>query len=459
MSIRRPPKAPSRQGWIVIALLAAIVACLGGSSRTDAAQIIVLRPLAALFLIPALYYWSHEAAVKARAPLALLGALTLLMLVQLIPLPPLLWEALPGRAAIAEMGRTLGQDDVWRPLSLVPARTVNALSSMVVPIAALGSLAMLETERRTILYIVAGIGIANSLLAIAQTTTGGIAVLYPYAITNAGTAVGIFANQNHSAVFASLTLLVIGYLLSDAIAGHRSRQQKSALAALFFLVMVAALTGGSRAGLLASLLAMLASAAMLWVSLGGKGRGGDAMPQIFGRSLRPLWVLLMAVALAAIILGLFVAMARMPALQNLTDQGSFEDLRWRLVPVFEMMLRSYWLTGAGFGSFEEVYHIFEPVGLMEPIYVNQAHNDWVQLIIEGGIAALALVVAAGWWFVRSLRRMGWDSRIAMVGQIFWLSLALILLFASLVDYPLRTPLFQFCAAALAVALCRSAERS
>lgn len=443
----------------MIALLALVVACLGGSSRTDAAQITALRPLAALFLIPALYYWSRDAAAEARAPLVLLSALTLLMVVQLIPLPPSIWEMLPGRAAIAEMGQTLGQGDVWRPLSLVPARTLNALASLVVPIAALGCLVMLRTERHTILYIVAGMGIANTLLAIAQTASGGMAALYPYAITNAGTAVGIFANQNHSAVFAGLTLVIIGYLLADAVNTHRSRQSKSVLAALFLLVMVAAMTGGSRAGLLACLLALLSSAAMVWIGLGTKGRGGDAMPQIFGRRLSPVWVLVLAGVLVAVILGLFVAMERVPALRNLTDQGSFDDLRWRLVPVFEAMLRSYWLTGAGFGSFEEAYHIFEPVGLMEPIYVNQAHNDWVQLIIEGGVAALALVMAAGWWFVRCLRRMGWDNRMAMIGQLFWLSLALILLFASLVDYPLRTPIFQFCAAALAVVLCRSAQRS
>ena len=42
--------------WIWLALLAAIVALLGGSSRPDAVQIAALRPLVALFLIPAFYY-------------------------------------------------------------------------------------------------------------------------------------------------------------------------------------------------------------------------------------------------------------------------------------------------------------------------------------------------------------------------------------------------------------------
>ncbi len=459
MSIRRSPKAPSRRSWIVITLLAVLVACLGGSSRTDAAQITVLRPLAALFLVPALYYWSHDAMAKARAPLILLGALTLLMVVQLIPLPPSIWESLPGREAIAEMGRTLGQDDVWRPLSLVPARTLNALASLVVPIAALCGLIMLRTDQRTILYIITGLGIFNALLAIGQTASGGMAALYPYAITNAGTAVGIFANQNHGAVFAGLTLLIIGYLLACAINSHRSRQHKAVLVALFLLAMVAALTGGSRSGLLASFLALLSSAGMVWISLGGRRRGTEVLPPIFGRNFRPTWVLALAGVLVVTILSLFVVMERVPALNDLTQQDSFKDLRWLLLPTFEKMLRSYSIFGAGFGSFEEVFHIFEPQISMNSEYVNQAHNDWVQLVIEGGIAALALVVAAGWWFVRSLCRIGYGSKQAIVGQLFWLTLMLILLLASLVDYPLRTPIFQFSAAALAVALCRSAERS
>ena len=415
--------------------------------------------MAALFLIPALYYWSRAAAAEARPPLVILGALSFLMVVQLFPLPPSIWESLPGRVAIAEMGRALGQDDVWRPLSLVPARTLNALASLVVPAAALGCLIMLRTNQRTIFYMITGLGIFNALVIIGQTASGAMAALYPYSITNAGTAVGIFANQNHGAVFAGLTLLIIGYLLACAIHSHRSRQHKAALVALFLFAMVAALTAGSRSGLLVTFLALISSVAMVWIGLGGERRGTDVLPQMFGRSFRPAWSLALASVLVVIVVSLFIVMERVPALNDLTQQDNFKDLRWILLPTFEEMARIYSIFGAGFGTFEEVFHIFEPQISMNSEYVNQAHNDWVQLVIEGGIAALALVVATGWWFVSSLRRIGCGSRQAIVNQLFWLTLMLILLLASLVDYPMRTPIFQFSAAALAVALCRSAERS
>ena len=103
------------------------------------------------------------------------------------------------------------------------------------------------------------------------------------------------------------------------------------------------------------------------------------------------------------------------------------------------------MFGSGFGSFEEVYHIHEPDSLMISSYVNMAHNDWAQLIIEGGVPAVLLVVALCAWLARSLGAVLGGGAAGVARMLFWLSVAGILLFASLVDYPLRTPLFQLSA--------------
>ena len=54
--------------------------------------------------------------------------------------------------------------------------------------------------------------------------------------------------------------------------------------------------------------------------------------------------------------------------------------------------RSFLPFGAGFGTFDPVYRRFEPDALLSTIYLNQAHNEPMQLAMEGGIPALALLL-------------------------------------------------------------------
>ena len=54
------PLATARSGWIALGILAVIAAGFGGSSREDVAQLIALRPLMVLMLVPALYWLAWE---------------------------------------------------------------------------------------------------------------------------------------------------------------------------------------------------------------------------------------------------------------------------------------------------------------------------------------------------------------------------------------------------------------
>jgi O-antigen ligase len=98
--------------------------------------------------------------------------------------------------------------------------------------------------------------------------------------------------------------------------------------------------------------------------------------------------------------------------------------------------------GSGFGTFDPVYRMFEqPTTLLRP-YVNHAHNDWLELLLEGGIPAAGLALAALFWFV--LRTTGvWrsthggKSSHALLARAGWIIIALFL-FHSVLDYPLRT---------------------
>lgn len=451
--IRSESFAAVRHGWVALALFAAVVAIFGGSSRFDAIQLAALRPLAALFLIPAIYFYARDRVADFRTPLILLLLLVAWMAIQLIPLPPSIWQALPGRGPEAEMGAALGMNDIWRPISMVPSRTLNALASLVVPITGFLLVASLGASRRTLIILIVAIGSANAALGLLQIVGGNPDPLYFYEITNRGSPVGFFANHNHSAVLSALTLVAIAYSIAMPEMGFSAALPRIGLGALFLLVLLSALVGGSRAGLLTMVLALLASGFLLWLAVRVFAHkrirhGGQTEIRVQAK-----WILALAAVAIVGIVAVFISADRIPALERVAASGSFEDLRWGLLPTLGTMILSYGLLGSGFGSFEEVYHIHEPDSLMISSYVNMAHNDWAQLLIEGGIPAIAILALFCFWLVRTLASTPWSGPAGFGRLVFWLSVGAIIAFGSLVDYPLRAPLFQLVAIWLVALLC------
>lgn len=117
--------------------------------------------------------------------------------------------------------------------------------------------------------------------------------------------------------------------------------------------------------------------------------------------------------------------------------------------------------GAGFGTFDPVYRRFEPDALLSTIYLNQAHNEPMQLAMEGGFFALALLlVFLLWWIgaaVQAIRPRESAQRRALAMAMA--AATLILMLSSLVDYPLRTPLLSSLFAIACVELIRSKRRA
>ncbi len=125
------------------------------------------------------------------------------------------------------------------------------------------------------------------------------------------------------------------------------------------------------------------------------------------------------------------------------------------------MARAYLPFGSGFGSFDSAFRRYEPSGLLSTIYMNEAHNEPLQLVIEGGAPALLLLLGfLAWW--------GWTStRVTAPSRppsgralsIAWVTAMVILMASSVVDYPLRTPLLSALFAIGIVEMARSARRS
>lgn len=460
MMIEQSSSRPSRHGkgserlslaaggisgsWILwLGLFFVALALLGGSSRPDPIQNAALRPIAALLLIPALYRLRIADLAGTRALLALGGLLVGWMILQLIPMPPALWQALPGRATIAELDGLAGLQGMWRPVSLTPFRGLNAVFGMIVPIAALLLVLSARLKTHGLLLAIAALGIVNAAFGILQVIGGPNSPLYLFAITGRGAPAGIFANENHAAVLASIVLLIIARLAVEGRDRALPAWLKLSLVPAYVFVLVAVLISGSRAGLVTALLAICAGALMIGMGwLNGKAPSSRA-DQPGKRERRAGLVALVGGASGIIlIVAMFLLLHRSPAAQDLLPSTAFEDIRWSLWPVLATMMSDHWMVGTGFGSFDAAYRLYEPTALLTPLYINHAHNDWSQLVIEGGLpAVIALLGLMGWLgaAVLHILRRGPSFRSIVVFWIAWLA---IIMAASLVDYPLRTPIFQ-----------------
>jgi O-antigen ligase len=159
--------------------------------------------------------------------------------------------------------------------------------------------------------------------------------------------------------------------------------------------------------------------------------------------------LLASAGLAAI--GLSAAMGWMKV-------DELEEVRWIMrQATFELgILHLPW--GSGVGSFVPVFQQKFPESLLMSQYINAAHNDYVQVWLEGGVAAIlsaaTCAITLAFAVVRYLRRHEGERR------LLWATLLgmFALLAHAGADYALRTPALAASAALLAGILIAQAAR-
>ena len=415
--------AVSRSAQAVLPAYLLLCFLAGGSSRSVLGDF-ALQALAPLLIAFAIVSRATvDQTRNSRALLWLLGAWLLLILLHLVPLPPGLWGTLPGREIVVEGYRVLGFPLPWLPLSMAPYDSLRSLGALLVPAAVL---LMILRVRQNEVWIAATIVIgvmAGVTMGALQVGGGGPgqSPWYLYEITNVG-AVGFFANSNH-----------MGSLL---------------LAAFPFAVALIARRQMSRSGRgLAAPMAILGAAGCLLIAVG----------VALNRSLAAL-ALFVPVVFASILLlrqgskyKRWVAPASIVAiiacLAVLTGTGLRAELSGGDTSSFvtraEMWSRTARLIadsfpfGTGIGSFPSVYVLTEDPTAVGLTYINHAHNDFLEIGLETGLAGFLLLgVSFAWWLATAVNvwrspSSGEFSRAATIA-----SGALIL--HSVVDYPLRT---------------------
>jgi len=415
--------------WLLLAFIA-MVFLMGGASRPDALS----QPVIRIVSILALAVWAAQTSAEhlrsARAPCLFLGGAAALILIQLVPLPPTLWMALPGRQLFVEGMTLAGIEPNWRPLSLTPDRSLDSLLSLLPPIAAAAGLMVVERDRHHDIIVFLLVLILLSLLtAIAQISTGS---LYLYQVTNEGSAVGIFANRNHQALLLALALPMLGYVLTRPEGDYRRLRVHYWLAGMYMvLIGPMILVTGSRAGIVLGVVgAMLALALSLW-----RTRSSGARP-----NRAALIAVIGSLTLSVVALAATVFLARDLALHRLVEDWGQDEQRAQNLDEYLRMAGDFMPLGSGAGSFDPIYRIYEPLEALDSTYLNHAHNDLAQIAIEFGVPGLALLGAfALWWALRSWRLWRHRNRADGIGRV-GSALILLPLIASIGDYPLRTPI-------------------
>lgn len=426
---RRPTGA-----CLALVFLLSVTFLMGGGSRPDIASLVLLRPLAALLLGYAVWGLTRTQLARHRFLYLMAAAVIALVLVQLVPLPPAVWTALPGRDLIVAIDEAAGIAGTWRPLSLVPSGSWNALFSLIVPLTALVLASRLRSsEQAALLPVILAIGLGSAVIAVLQLAAPSEGLFYFYRVTNQGAAVGLFANRNHQAVFLSL--------LFPLLAVFAATDRKSAIDARIRVVLALAIGGfliplilvtGSRTGLVTMVIGLISIAFLYAGDRGGHSATGDRRRMARGG---------VALGILALVL-LTVFLGRALAISRIVDPGAGDDARYRAWgPMFETGMK-YFPAGSGFGSFADVFKVDEPRTLLATTIFAHAHSDWLELMITGGLPALILlgiavvafiIAVARWW----RRRGDCDDTVLMAGAGLWMMV--ILAVASVADYPLRVP--------------------
>lgn len=456
---RRPNRALVGFGgrpvlWLLTAGVMTLALVFGGGGTGQglwADAVIQLSSLALLgFLIPITL--REGTAGASRPALLLIAASVLLPLYQLLPLPPSLWSVLPERSEVVTAYRQAGIDLPWLPISLDPAATWRRLLSLLPPIAIVfATLRLSHRARRTLSLLIVAFGVVSVLLGFAQFMQGPDSPLRFFPISSRDSSVGFFANRNH---YAALLYSVVPLAAAWMIGLSRDRRPERVFGLAVCLLVYVALVLGlgmalSRTGILLAVMAVIGSLLMAAVHAPRTGRRGLAI-----------------IAGAAVIGAILVGQFAFFGLLKRFDEDALADYRFRITEITLDAIRAYQPIGSGFGTFVPVYQTFEVPDALLPYYVNHAHNDWLEIMLEGGWPAAAALLGFLAWFGRSLLRV-WragpddertlDDALARAASI----VVVLILIHSMVEFPLRTTalmcLFAWCCALL-LPPARSAQR-
>ena len=259
-------------------------------------------------------------------------------------------------------------------------------------------------------------GALYAFFALAQELTSSGKFFWVYAPRFNGSIYGSYVNHDH---YAGLMEMLVPFPLVVSV-GHLLRGGKRALVAFCAVLMASTIAlSGSRGGMLSFVLEIVVFATLTLVQR------------------RNPHVALGVAAVCVLVLVFLVFLGKVQVLGRLGNLGP--DMRLKITKDCLRMFAHRPVLGWGLGTFPTVYPGYR--SFYTNLFVNEAHNDYAQLLVETGLLGFGLML----WFLIRLYRSGWPS--PRRWEFKWdgaVSLAALLgctglLLHSLVDFNLQIP--------------------
>ena len=286
-----------------------------------------------------------------------------------------------------------------------------------------------ENTRRTFALAIVIFGGLYAFFALVQELTSNGKIFWIHAPRFHGSIYGSYVNHDHFAgLMEMLTpfplVLTMGRLLNGGI--------RILVGFCAVLMATTIFLSGSRAGMIAFGLEIVLFAALTYAQ--------RRNPRVAIGSL----------AVCVLILGFLVFLGKGRILGRLGDLGP--GIRLNITTDCLRMFLHRPMLGWGLGTFPTIYPGFR--SFYTNLFVNEAHNDYAQLLVETGLLGFALML----WFVIALCRRGlptsrgwefqWDRAVSLAAFLGCTGILL----HSFVDFNLQIPanaalFYVFCALA------------
>ena len=259
-------------------------------------------------------------------------------------------------------------------------------------------------------------GSAYAFYALAQGATTEGKFYWFYTPRFPGQIYGSYVNRNN---YAGLMEMLVPFPLVVSM-GHLLQGGKRALVAFAAVMMASTIfICGSRGGM---------------ISFGFEVAAFGALALYQRRNARVAMSLL---AVCILVLGLLMFVGKGQVLGRLGDLAP--GIRWNMTKDCLRMFSHRPVLGWGLGTFPTVYPAFR--SFYTNLFVNEAHNDYAQLLVETGVLGFVLML----WFLVFLYRYGmptsrrwefrWDGAVSVAALLGCTGILL----HSFVDFNLQIP--------------------
>ncbi|SDA36736.1 O-antigen ligase [Sphingomonas sp. NFR15] len=434
-------------------LLLAAGIILGGSSRPSIGNLLVqLLALAILTWLVIRRRIALPPGRAARIAVWLMLAIAALPLLYSLPLPPAVWSRVPGRDLALRTYAIAGITPPWHGLGLRDGVGVLSALHLLAPLVMfLVAVRLTVVQRWALLYGFLAVTLLAILVGFAQVPGGASHALHFYDISSINGALGFFPNRNHMAtlMLCTLPLAAAGALAWFRERGDEARGLALAGATLFGLAIVGLAATSARAGLVLAVPVLIGCALLARVMPRGSRAAGGISPLV-------LWGAI-CLAMIAVVGGLAYSSIGDALVTRVQTQGVVDADRIAFARLTISAIPRFLPFGSGPATFPAIYAMVEPLADMRPYFINHAHDDYLEILLEYGVPGAVLLLAAlawlGWagiaaWFAADAP----DRPIRCAASV---GVAAILLHSTF-DYPVRTTTIAILLALLAALMMAAA---